>query len=324
MSYLDTAQEVYKEAALCSWHCAPRSRSQALFLPGLTAPPEMLAMDFGCGTAVHVGEIRAEENVAYIGVGGALEPFLFSYFTRRPRSIVAVDCVSEMLEKAATNLQLATRTNNWFHSEFVELLLGNALHLPLHTQTFDIAAQNGLFNIFEEAELQTALNEAYRILKPGGRLYIADPIATEVIPERLRKNECLRARCLSGPLPLEVYLNAISASGFDVIEIRKRSPYRVLDQRRFQLSHDIPLYSIELVAYKPTTTRDRTCVLRGETLIYSGPEESLDIGDGHHLMQDVPHPVCQKLAAAYRASPRCEITVTEPTYHYFGTGNCCG
>ncbi|TWH45430.1 arsenosugar biosynthesis arsenite methyltransferase ArsM [Sporomusa sp. KB1] len=322
MGYLDTTNELYKEAALIPQDglCCVTSKSR--FLPGLTIPAVMQEMNYGCGTTVHFGDLSHEETILYVGVGGGLEALQFAYFTRRPKSVIAVDKVPEMLDKARQNLELATKMNAWFRPDFIYLINGDALSLPVETESVTVAAQNCLFNIFEQDDLTKALAEMHRVLKPGGRFYISDPITTKPIPEQLRKDERLRAMCLSGVSTYQEYLNKIVSAGFGTIEIQARRPFRVLDKDRYGLSENILLESIDLVAYKNPALASGARIFAGETLIYFGKERLRD-EDGRIIPRDIPHPVCQKTADYFRKLNRCDVVVTAPTYHYNGINNGC-
>lgn len=322
MSYLDTTHELYKEAALAPQTDLCCVTAPARVLPGLNIPDIMHEMNYGCGTTVHFGDIKPQETVLYVGVGGGLEALQFAYFTRRPASVVAVDRIPEMLVKARENFKLAATMNTWFNPDFIKLIAGDALSLPVDSDSVDVAAQNCLFNIFKENDLTRALAEMRRVLKPGGRLYISDPIAANPIPEHLRNDERLRAMCLSGALSYEDYLAKIVGAGFGTIEIRARRPYRLLDKKRYNVSENILLESIELVACKNPIPAGGACVFAGETVIYFGSEDSFDDGEGHIMQRDVPLPVCRKTAAKLKALNRTDLFVTEPTYHYSG-GGCC-
>ncbi|MBI4365165.1 MAG: arsenosugar biosynthesis arsenite methyltransferase ArsM [Candidatus Latescibacteria bacterium] len=322
MSYHDTTRALYREAALepqSSLCCAP---GPAFRLPGLSIPSEMRAMNYGCGTTVHFQDLSPELDVLYLGVGGGLEALQFAYFTRRPRSVIALDPVAEMREKARSNLLLAERSNPWFRAEFVEILDGDALDIPLPVGRVDLVAQNCLFNIFTQGDLDRALREAARVLRPGGRLALSDPICEQEIPERLRSDERLRAACLSGALTLERYVQRIVAAGFGTVEIRARRPYRVLDRRRYGLEQDVLLESLEAVAVHTPVPEDGACVFAGETVIYVGEEDMLDDGRGHVILRDVPLSVCRKTASRLRSLGRGDLIVTPPTWHYAG-GGCC-
>jgi SAM-dependent methyltransferase len=322
MSYLETARDLYREAAMTPQPALCCAGGTGFRLPGLDIPAEMQATNYGCGTTVHVEDLSPDSNVLYLGVGGGLEALQFSYFTRRPRSVIALDPVPEMLEKARANLKLAEATNPWFRSEFVDLREGDALRIPLPDAEVDLVAQNCLFNIFVRSDLELALSEAARVLRPGGRLALSDPICDQPIPDALREDERLRARCISGALPLEAYLETIVAAGFGTIEIRARRPYRVLDRHRYGVPLDILLESIEAVAVKGPVPEDGACVFAGETVIFVGDRETFDDGKGHIIVRDVPLPVCRKTARRFRSLGRSDLIVTAPTWHYAG-GGCC-
>lgn len=99
-----------------------------------------------------------------------MELLQFSCFSRKKGSVIGVDVVEEMLEASKNNLTEAERINPWFKKEFVNLRHGDALNLPLEDNSIEIAAQNCLFNIFKEDDLEKALKEMYRVLRPNKRL----------------------------------------------------------------------------------------------------------------------------------------------------------
>ncbi len=322
MSYLETARDLYREAARTPQRALCCAGSEGFRLPGLDIPAPMQAMNYGCGTTVHLQDLSPDSTVLYLGVGGGLEALQFSYFTRRPRSIIAIDPVPEMLGRARANLKLAETTNPWFRSEFVDLVEGDALRIPLPDAHVDLVAQNCLFNIFIHEDLDRALRETARVLRPGGRLVLSDPICEQPIPDRLRQDARLRAQCLSGALPLDAYVERIVEAAFGTIEIRSRRPYRVLDRIRYGVPQDILLESIEAVAIRTPVPEDGACVFAGESVIYVGGQEAFDDKRGHIVQRDVPLAVCRKTASRFRSLERSDLIVTAPTWHYLG-GGCC-
>ncbi len=100
-------------------------------------------MNYGCGTTVHAGDLRPDTTVLYVGVGGGMEALEFSCFTRRPGSVIAIDSVPEMLEKAASNFEIAAEANDWFDPSFVTLMEGDALDLPVPDDSVNLAASSG-------------------------------------------------------------------------------------------------------------------------------------------------------------------------------------
>ncbi|MEL6248797.1 MAG: arsenosugar biosynthesis arsenite methyltransferase ArsM [Cyanobacteria bacterium J06648_16] len=322
MSYLETTAQFYGEVAedpmvgLCCVQSTP------LQLPGLNVPVLMHEMNYGCGTTVHPAELSGEPTVLYVGVGGGLEALQFAYFSRRPGAVIAVDPVDSMRDAAARNLQTAAEENDWFDPSFVDIRSGDAFELPIPDASVDVMAQNCLFNIFEPADLTRALKEAYRVLKPGGRLIMSDPIATRPIPPHLQADERLRAMCLSGALTYEAYTQALIDTGFGQIEIRARRPYRLLDKTTYKLDQPLLLESLDSVSFKVPIPADGACIFTGKTAIYSGAQEYLDDGAGHIMQPGIPLAVCDKTAGKLAARFPEEIMTTDSTWYYDG-GGCC-
>ncbi|NJL38686.1 MAG: methyltransferase domain-containing protein [Leptolyngbyaceae cyanobacterium RM2_2_4] len=322
MTYLETTAQFYAEAAetpqvgLCCVSSLP------LQLPGLNIPEIMQQMNYGCGSTVHPTELFSEPSVLYIGVGGGIEALQFAYFSRQSGGVIAVDPVPEMRKAAARNLQLAAKTNDWFDPDFVKILAGDAFALPVPDESVDVVAQNCLFNIFEPNDLQRALSEAYRVLKPGGRLIMSDPIATRPIPAHLQQDERLRALCLSGALTYDQYIQHLVAIGFGQIEIRARRPYRLLDTQTYNLDTSLLLESLDSVSFKVPIPDDGACVFTGKTAIYAGSESLLDDQAGHLLQRGIPLAVCDKTAAKFALRFPQDVIITDSTWHYNG-GGCC-
>ncbi|NCJ07120.1 methyltransferase domain-containing protein [Synechococcales cyanobacterium C] len=322
MTYLETAAQFYQQVAETPVVGLCCIQSTTLNFPGLRVPKVMQEMNYGCGTTVHPQELIHKPKVLYVGVGGGLEALQFAYFSRQPGAIIAVDPVAAMRQAATRNLQLAAQVNDWFDPNFVDIRDGDAFALPMADASVDVVAQNCLFNIFEPGDLERALKEAYRVLKPGGRLIMSDPIASRPIPEILRQDERLRAMCLSGALPYEDYVQRIIAVGFGQVEVRARRPYRLLDTDTYDLDQPLLLESLDTVAFKVDSPPDGACVFTGRTAIYLGVNAAFDDGLGHYLERGLPAAVCDKTAASLATQFPTEIMVTPPTWHYSG-GGCC-
>lgn len=322
MTYLEAAAKFYSEVAetpqvgLCCVQSSP------LQFPGLKIPYEMQQMNYGCGTTVHGAELTGEPTVLYVGVGGGLEALQFAYFSRRPGCVIAIDPVAEMREAASHNLDLAAQSNAWFDPDFVDIRDGDAFHLPVANASVDVVAQNCLFNIFEPDDLRRALGEAFRVLKPNGRLIMSDPIATRPIPAHLQKDDRLRAMCLSGALTYNEYIDQLIGAGFGQIEIRARRPYRLLDAASYGLDDHLLLESLDSVSFKVPMPEDGACVFTGKTATYAGAEPCLDDQAGHVMQRGVPLAVCDKTAAKLARRFPNEVLLTSSTWHYVG-GGCC-
>ncbi|MBD2654214.1 arsenosugar biosynthesis arsenite methyltransferase ArsM [Synechocystis sp. FACHB-383] len=322
MTYLQTTADFYAEVAqtpevgLCCVQSSP------LQLPGLVIPRSMQEMNYGCGSTVHPNELGDNLKVLYVGVGGGLEALQFAYFCRQVGAVIAVEPVEAMRQAANRNLRLAAEENDWFSIDFVDIRAGDAFALPVADNSVDVVAQNCLFNIFEPEDLSRALQEAYRVLKPHGRLIMSDPIATRPIPRHLRQDERLRAMCLSGALTYEEYTQHLIDVGFGQIEIRARRPYRLLDSVTYQLEQNLLLESLDSVSFKVPIPDDGACIFTGKTAIYAGSEPLFDDQAGHILQQGVPSAVCDKTALKLGSTYPDKILITDSTWHYDG-GGCC-
>lgn len=322
MSYLEATAKFYSEVAQTPQVGLCCVQSSPVQLPGLKIPLRMQEMNYGCGTTVHPTELANAPTVLYVGVGGGLEALQFAYFSRHPGAVIAVEPVAAMRDAATRNLELAAKDNPWFEPSFVEIRDGDAFALPVPDASVDVVAQNCLFNIFEPADLHLALQEAFRVLKPNGRLLMSDPIATRPIPEYLRKDERLRAMCLSGALTYESYIQQLVKAGFGQVEIRARRPYRLLDRQTYGLDDHLLLESLDSVSFKVPIPDDGACIFTGKTAIYTGSKPAFDDQAGHILQQGLPTAVCDKTATKLATFFPKDILITDSTWHYNG-GGCC-
>ena len=173
---------------------------------------------------------------------------------------------------------------------------------------------------FEPEDLNKALKEVYRVLKPGGKLLMSDPITTESIPLQLRQDEHLRAMCLSGALTYDEYTQQLIDAGFGQVEIRTRRPYRLLDTHSYKLEKPLLLESLNTVSFKVPIPEDGACIFTGKTAIYHGSLDYFDDNAGHILTKGVPASICDK--TANNLSKFSDVFITDSTWHYDG-GGCC-
>lgn len=321
-TYLETTRNIYKEAAETPQIGLCCTTTPVWQLPDLSIPKRMLQMNYGCGSTVHPRDLVNNPKVLYVGIGGGMELLQFTYFSRQNNGVTGVDIVDEMLSACKANLIEAEKQNPWFRSEFVNIVKGDALDLPVEDSSIDVAAQNCLFNIFKQEDLKKALKEMYRVLKPHGRLVLSDPVCEQAMPEHLKADERLRALCLSGSLPLKEYIKMITDIGFGTVEIRAKRPYRVLSPSMYDVEELIFIESVEVCAIKDPMPVDGPCVFTGKTAIYFGTDENFDDCKGHVLFPNQPLAVCDKTAGALEELKRNDIFISESTWFYDG-GGCC-
>jgi SAM-dependent methyltransferase len=322
MSYLETTHNVYKAAALKPDVGLCCTTNPIWELPGLKIPKIMQEMNYGCGSTVHARDLTNNPKILYVGVGGGMELLQFAYFSRQKNGVIGVDVVDEMLQASAQNFTEAEALNPWFKKDFVRLEKGNALELPVDSNSIDVAAQNCLFNIFKTEELKKAIAEMFRVLKPHGRLVMSDPTCEQPMSDELRENEQLRALCLSGSIPINDYVRMLTDAGFGTIEIRARKPYRILDPKHYNTDEIIYIESIEVAAIKDPMPSDGPCVFTGKAAIYFGSDDYFDDKAGHILLKNQPLAICDKTAKALKKLNQKDIFISKSTFHYDG-GGCC-
>lgn len=321
-NYLDATVNLYRDAALTPDVGLCCTTTPIWKFPGLEIPKIMQEMNYGCGSTISAQDLINNPKILYVGVGGGMELLQFSYFSRQKGGVIGVDVVDEMLEASKQNFKIAEQENDWFKSEFVELKKGDALNLPIENESIDVAAQNCLFNIFKTDDLKKALQEMYRVLKPNGRLVMSDPTCEQPMNDELRNDDHLRALCLSGSIPINDYIKALTDVGFGTIEIRGRRPYRILDTENYPTDELIFIESIEVCAIKDPMPADGPCVFTGKAAIFYGKEDNFDDKKGHILLKNQPLAVCDKTAKALASLERNDIFISESTFHYNG-GGCC-
>ena len=200
----------------------------------LEALPEPAPMGLGCGNPVQLAEIREGETVLDLGSGGGIDVFLAARQVGPSGRVIGVDLTPEMLA-------LARRNAEQFGLENVEFRQGLIEALPLSSDSVDVILSNCVINLAPD---KTAVfREAFRVLKPGGRLVISDVVARGALPAEIKEDPELWASCIGGALQEEEYLEAIRKAGFPVVEVLTREGH--------DLGH---VYSVTVRAQKPKST----------------------------------------------------------------------
>ena len=120
-TYLETAKNVYKDAAITPDVGLCCTTTPVWQFPELNIPSKMLAMNYGCGSTVNPRDLVNDPSILYVGVGGGMELLQFSYFSRKKAGVIGLDVVDEMIDVCKENLIEAETQNNWFSKDFVEV-----------------------------------------------------------------------------------------------------------------------------------------------------------------------------------------------------------
>ena len=176
-------------------------------------------MGLGCGNPVALASLKPGETVVDLGSGGGFDCFLAAKQVGETGQVIGVDMTPEMITKARKNAEKMGTKN-------VEFRLGEIEHLPVADNSTDLIMSNCVINLSPD-KLQV-YREAYRILKPGGRLSISDVLATANLPDEVQKNLALVAACVGGAATFEDTEKILKEVGFQKIKIKANDNSRDL------------------------------------------------------------------------------------------------
>jgi SAM-dependent methyltransferase len=185
----------------------------------LASTPDGANMCLGCGNPVALASLQPGETVVDLGSGGGFDCFLAARQVGEAGRVIGVDMTPDMLSKARANTAK-------IQAENVEFRLGEIEHLPVADNTADIIMSNCVINL--SPDKLSVYREAYRILKPGGRLAISDIVALAPLPEEIQKNLALVSACVGGAATIADTRDMLTQAGFETIKITPKDKSRRL------------------------------------------------------------------------------------------------
>jgi arsenite methyltransferase len=172
--------------------------------------PEGVDMGLGCGNPIALASLREGERVLDLGAGGGFDCFLAANKVGANGRIIGVDMTPEMVEKARENARRGGYKN-------VEFRIGEIESLPVEDESVDVVISNCVINLVPDKK--KAFSEAFRVLKPGGRIMISDIVLLQELPERIKQSLELYVGCLSGAALRDEYLLAVKKAGFEKVKV---------------------------------------------------------------------------------------------------------
>jgi len=175
-----------------------------------SAVPPGSNLGLGCGNPVGIQSLQAGQTVLDLGSGAGFDAFLAARAVGPSGRVIGVDMTPEMLEAARTNLAKSGRTN-------VEFRLGEIEHLPVADASIDVIISNCVINL--SGEKPAVFRDAFRVLRPGGRLAISDIVALQPLPARVRADLELHTGCVAGAATITELRDMLTTAGFDDVRI---------------------------------------------------------------------------------------------------------
>ncbi len=194
----------------------------------LSSVPDGSNLGLGCGNPLALASIQEGETVLDLGSGAGFDCFLAAQRVGDSGHVIGVDMTSEMIETARKNV-LSTDFRN------VEFRYGEIENLPVEDASVDTVISNCVINL--STDKSRVFREAYRVLKPGGRLMVSDIVLTGELPEQIRQSAAAYAACIAGAIPRNEYISEIAEAGFVDIE--------VMTERAFDIDFDQSIKKIE-------------------------------------------------------------------------------
>ncbi len=204
--------------------------------------PETANMGLGCGNPQAIANLKKGETVIDLGSGGGFDVFLAARRVGSEGKVIGVDMTPAMITKARSNAEKIDFRN-------VEFRLGEIENLPVADGVADVIISNCVINL--SPEKQKVFNEAFRVLKSGGRLAISDTVSLKEIPEDIKNNMQLYSECISGASNIDALEQMLSIAGFKNISIKPKPKSREIIAEWDSGGFDEYVVSADIEAIKP-------------------------------------------------------------------------
>jgi len=211
----------------------------------LKAAPKGANLGLGCGNPLALASVKSGETVLDLGSGAGFDCFLAANRVGKNGRVIGIDMTPEMMERARENARQGNYPN-------IEFRLGEIENLPVADSSVDVIISNCVINLAPDKG--KVFSEAFRVLKPGGRLMISDIVLLKELPDFIKSSIEAYIGCLSGAIMRDEYLAAIKAAGFQEVAVVDESSFPIEcmandpTARAIIESLEIPLAAVKEVA----------------------------------------------------------------------------
>jgi SAM-dependent methyltransferase len=192
-------------------------------------------LGLGCGNPIAIGRIEPGDTILDLGSGAGFDAFLAAKKVGETGKVIGVDMTPDMVKRAKDNADKYGYKN-------VEFKLGDIESLPIEENSIDKIISNCVINLAPDK--LKVFKEAYRVLKPGGKMYLSDIVLLKELPEEIKNNEALIAGCVGGALLKDEYVSLIEKAGFSVNILGENKD---ISKKQYQ---GLPLESLAVEAVK--------------------------------------------------------------------------
>ncbi len=182
----------------------------------LNAVPKGANLGLGCGNPVALASLKKGETVLDLGSGAGFDCFLAANQVGKTGKVIGVDMTAEMLERARENVRKGNFDN-------VEFRLGEIENLPVGDNQVDIIISNCVINL--SPNKKRVFQEAFRVLRPGGRLMVSDIVLLKELPEEVKNSVAAYISCIAGATTKKEYLREIQAAGFKETKVQGETAF---------------------------------------------------------------------------------------------------
>lgn len=182
----------------------------------LSQVPQEANLGLGCGNPVALASLKEGETVMDLGSGAGFDCFLAARKVGPTGKVIGVDMTPEMVQKARENAKAGGFQN-------VEFRLGEIEHLPAPDNSVDVIISNCVINLAPDKA--QVFKEAFRVLRPGGRLMVSDIVLVGELPEAVRSSVAAYVGCVAGAMQKEDYLEAMEKAGFQQVQVLEQTGF---------------------------------------------------------------------------------------------------